>query len=89
MMMLPTQGGVFGLPTGLPCLTVWRNHRHLLWHLHHGNHLRPRVDHICYFCTEGQDKNTTSFCKEEVSEPYYVENAKNWILKKKTHNLKS
>ena len=54
--IMVTQGGVFSLPAGLPRLTVWRNHRHLLRHLHHGGHLRPRVAHICYFCTEGRDQ---------------------------------
>ena len=54
--IMVTQGGVFSLPAGLPRLTIWRNHRHLLRHLHHGGHLRPRVAHICYFCTEGQDQ---------------------------------
>ena len=58
MLTLPTQGGVFGLPAGLPGFPVWRNHRHLLWHLHHRNHLRHRVAHFCYFFTAGQGNKT-------------------------------
>ena len=67
MMMLPTQGGVFGLPAGLPRLTVWRNHRHLLWHLHHGTHLRPGVGHFGNFCNARQGNKTVI-----VSESYCV-----------------
>ena len=58
-----SQGGVLGVPAWLPRLPVRRHHRHLLWHLHHGTHLRPGVGHFGNFCNARQGNKTVNVSK--------------------------
>ena len=70
-----SQGGVLGVPAWLPRLPVRRHHRHLLWHLHHGTHLRPGVGHFGNFCNARQGNKTVI-----VSESYCVFKKKGFLM---------